>query len=79
MNDIPNQDGLRDMLKALSPRDFLQIGMNEIAYVRHVRLGNKQTAYGVYAADGTQMSLLDTMDMAVATLRHNDLVAVTLH
>ncbi len=47
MNDIPNQDGLRDMLKALSPRDFLQIGMNEIAYVRPVKLGNKQSAYGV--------------------------------
>lgn len=79
MNDISNQDGLRDMLRALSSQDFLKVGMNEIAYVRPVQLSNHKSAFGVYAADGTQLSLLDSMDMAVATLRHNDLIPVTLH
>ena len=64
-------------------RDFLRIGMNEIAYVRplslDVRNGEEKQAFAVYAADGIQLSVLDTMDMAKATLRHNDLVPVTLH
>lgn len=69
-----------DLLKALSRHDFLKIGMDEVAYVRPLSMvGNDKTAYGVYAADGTQLSVLDSMDMAIATLRHNDLLPVTLH
>jgi hypothetical protein len=51
-----------------------------VAYVRSLNLsGNPRPVFGVYAADGTQLSVLDNMDMAMATLRHNDLMAVTLH
>ena len=84
MDNNSTQNNVRDMLKALSPRDFLRIGMDEIAYVRAVSLKGLQPsdakeAFAVYAADGTQLSVLDSMDMAIATLRHNDLVPVTLH
>jgi hypothetical protein len=76
----PSQDTIRNLLKSLSPKDFLNIGMNEIAYVRPILMsGKSEPAYGVYAADGTQLSVLDNMDMAMATLRHNDLMVVTLH
>ncbi len=76
----PSQDTVRTLLKSLSPKDFLKIGINEIAYVRPISLsGKSEPAYGVYAADGTQLSVLDNMDMAMATLRHNDLMVVTLH
>ncbi len=69
-----------ELLKGLSRNDFLKIGMDEVAYVRTLAvMGSAKPAYGVYAADGTQLSVLDTMDMAVATLRHNDLLPVTLH
>lgn len=77
-----NQENIRDFLKGLSTNDFLRIGMNEIAYVRPFALADDvdaKQAFAVYAADGTQLSVLDTMDMAMATLRHNDLVPVTLH
>lgn len=80
MNNNTSQDTVRELLKSLSARDFLKIGMDEIAYVRPVTLsGHNKPAYGVYAADGTQLSVLDNMAMAMATLRHNDLLAVTLH
>lgn len=79
MNDS-RQGGVREFLKGLSARDFLRIGMDEIAYVRVLQLaGEEKSAVAIYAADGTQLSVLDSMDMAIATLRHNDLVAVTLH
>lgn len=78
-----HEHSVRSFLKGLSSSDFLRIGMNEVAYVRPMSLrdGNhaEKQAYAVYAADGTQLSVLDSMDMAIATLRHNDLVAVTLH
>ena len=79
MND--SQDNIvRNMLAELSPKDFLKIGMDEIAYVRALSVrGVANKVYGVYAADGTQLSVLDSMDMAIATMRHNDLLPVTLH
>lgn len=78
--DKNTQDNVREMLKALSSRDFLKIGMDEIAYVRSIETsGVAKPAYAVYAADGTQLSVLDSMDMAMATMRHNDLLPVTLH
>ncbi len=77
------ENNVRDFLKGLSTNDFLRIGMNEIAYVRPFAVtgGNsdEKQAFAVYAADGTQLSVLDSMDMAMATLRHNDLIPVTLH
>jgi hypothetical protein len=77
-------NNVRDFLKGLSSHDFLRIGMNEIAYVRPLAVagaftGDEKKAFAVYAADGTQLSVLDSMDMAMATLRHNDLLPVTLH
>lgn len=79
-----SQENIRDFLKGLSSHDFLRIGVNEIAYVRPLsvtdaRDGDEKQAFAVYAADGTQLSVLDSMDMAMATLRHNDLTRVTLH
>jgi len=80
MNNTVQQPDVRALLKALSSQDFARIGMNEIAYIRPLSLSpDEQHVYGVYAADGTQMSVLASMDMAIATLRHNDLVPVTLH
>ncbi len=79
-HNFSNENEVRALLKGLSPRDFLKIGMNEIAYVRAVKLeGITSPAFGVYAADGTQISLLESKDMAMETLRHNDLLPVTLH
>ncbi len=80
MNNDPAHGTVRDMLKGLSKRDFLRIGMDEIAYVRSIEIsGAEKEAFAIYAADGTQLSVLDSMDMAMATLRHNDLLPVTLH
>lgn len=82
MNNSPENNNVRDFLRGLSTNDFLRIGVNEIAYVRPLDIlagEDMKQAYAVYAADGTQLSVLDSMDMAIATLRHNDLVPVTLH
>jgi len=75
-----HEASVRSFLKGLSTRDFLKIGVDEVAYVRTISLqGAGKEAFAIYAADGTQLSVLDSMDMAMATLRHNDLLPVTLH
>lgn len=66
------------LLKKLSPRDFLNFGMHNVAYIRQVSVDNKR-AYAVHAADGTPLTVMDTMDSAVIVVRHNDLEPVTVH
>lgn len=68
-----------DMLKQLSPKEFLGVGLNQIAYIRSISLGNAQAAFSIHAADGTQISILPNYEEAVMTARTNDLYPVTLH
>ena len=67
------------LLRALSPNDFLRVGVNEIAYIRALDdAAEGLPQFGIYAADGTRLSVTETFDTAIAAVRHNDLVPVTL-
>lgn len=68
---------VRDFLKELSNRDFLNVGLNEIAYIR--RREDSAAPYSVHAADGTQISVMDSLDTALVSVWHNNLHPVTLH
>ena len=68
------------LLKNLSKQDFLHVGLDQIAYIKPVAddvdaLG----CYSVHAADGSQLSVMDSYDTALAAIKMNDLFAVTLH
>lgn len=65
-------------LKALSKQDFLNFGIQQVAYIRPVQVENRQ-AYAIHAADGTPLSVMDTLGTAVIAVRHNDLEPVTVH
>ena len=78
MNEKP--EDVRTILKSLSSQDFLKIGLHQIAYIKPVgEEGSDHEAYSIRAADGSEIVRMDSMDMAVAALRHNDLHPVTLH
>jgi len=62
-------------LEQLSHDDFLHVGLNQIAYIRPA---TGQKGYGVYAADGTQISVMETYDTALAAVRFNDMHPVTV-
>lgn len=68
----------RDLLKGLSTQDFLNFGIQQIAYIRPVTLQGSE-AYAVHAADGTPLSVMDTLDSALMAVKQNDLEAVVLH
>lgn len=67
-----------DPLKNLSEKDFQSFGLHHIAYVKPVTVRNNK-AYGLYAADGTQLTILDDFNTALVLARQNDLEPVTLH
>ncbi len=67
-----------ELLKKLTSRDFLALGVQNVAYVKPIRIENK-TAYAIHAADGTPLSVMEDMSTAVSTILHNELEPVTLH
>jgi hypothetical protein len=78
MTQITKASGTDTILKSLTKQDFLNFGMQQVAYIRPVRVQNRK-AYAIHAADGTPLSVMDTIDTAVIAVRHNDLEPVTVH
>jgi hypothetical protein len=67
-----------EFFKGLSPQDFRNFGVQQVAYIRPVVVQNKK-AYAIHAADGTPLSVMDTHDTAIIAVRHNDLEPATVH
>lgn len=67
-----------DSLKNLNSQDFLNFGIQQVAYIRPVFIEDR-TAYAIHAADGTPLSVMDTLDTAMIVVRHNDLEPATVH
>lgn len=64
-------------LKSLSPQDFLNFGLQDVAYVRPVFEDGKQR-YAVHAANGMPLSVLDDENDALSAIFQNDLEAATV-
>ena len=74
------EEHVRKILEGLSPQDFLKVGLDQIAYIKPVDNGHDiQRSFSIHAADGSEIVRLETMDLAMAAIRHNDLHPVTLH
>ena len=67
-----------EILKNLTSRDFLTLGIHNVAYVKPVMVENKM-AYAIHAADGTPLSVMGDMSAAVGLIINNELEPVTLH
>ena len=67
-----------EKLRSISPTDLAQLGMQWVAYVKPVEIDGT-TAFGIFAADGKQLAIVPTRDMAIATARENDLEPVSIH
>lgn len=65
-------------LRNLSHQDFLNFGVHQIAYIKPVH-GEQGQAYAIHAADGTALSIMDSLDGAILLAKHNNLYPVTIH
>ncbi len=62
----------------LSAEDFALVGMQQLAYIRPT-LVNGVTMMAIHAADGTQIGMAPTRDIAFAAVKQHELEPVSLH
>jgi hypothetical protein len=76
----------RDTLKAasleepkpMSVQDFTEWGLTQVAYIKPIEMDGR-TIYGVFAANGQKLGLVENLNAAHAALFENDLEPVALH
>lgn len=74
-NELIEDEKTLELLKELSHQDFLDVGLNQVAYIKCSDNEN----FSIHAADGSQISVMDSYDTAIAAIRVNDLFPVTVH
>lgn len=62
----------------LSSQAFASLGLQDLAYIKPVQREGK-TMVAVHAADGTELAVAESRDVAIAFIRQNDLEAVSAH
>jgi len=76
-----NEDTLRRQTspsKAMSAQDLAVWGLEDVAYVKRVRI-NDEFGWSIHGADGVNLGLSHDRDQAFAAIRQNDLEPVSVH
>jgi hypothetical protein len=68
---------IKAILRNLSQQDFMNFGVQHLAYIRPVVV-NSRVAYAVHAADGGRLSVLESFNDAITAAKLNDLEPVSL-
>lgn len=77
MNNKNNEQNGAPILQNLTNQDFLNFGIQHLAYVKPIQINGK-TSFAIHAADGTPLSVMESMQEAIATIRQNALDAVVI-
>ena len=64
--------------QTIDTRDFVALGLNDIAYVRPDEVEGREV-FAVHAADGTQMAYFADREVAFAAVRSHDMEPVSVH
>ena len=67
-----------DKLRTISPQEFALLGMQDVAYIRRVTV-NDEAGFAIHAADGTEVAVLPSRELAFATVRQHDLEPMSVH
>lgn len=67
-----------DRLRDLSAQDLARLGREHVAYVKAV-IVDDEAAFAVHAADGRQVAVFDSRELAEAMIRTNDLEPLSVH
>jgi hypothetical protein len=69
--------------RAIPPADFAALGVQQLAYIKpiivDVEKGSMSHGYAVCAADGTQMAVLPSREVAMAAVLQHDMEPVSVH
>jgi len=64
--------------RQISARELAMLGMQDLAYVKPTVV-NEVVAFAIHAADGTQIAVLPSREVALAALRQHDLEPLSVH
>ncbi len=78
MNKDSLKTGKPDAAPVMSAHDFAQWGAEHVAYIKPVEVKGG-TQFAVFAANGQQLGLMETPDMARAAVIQNDLEPLSVH
>lgn len=65
-------------LRQLSALELGLLGKDDVAYVKRIVVDGAEK-YAVHAADGTQIAVLATRDLAFVAIRQNDMEPASVH
>ena len=65
-------------LRQISAQEFALLGMQDVAYIRRVTV-NDEAGFAIHAADGTEVAVLPSRELAFATVRQHDLEPMSVH
>lgn len=66
------------ILRNLSPQDFRDFGSQQIAYIK-TEQNQEGQSFVVYSANGTEVTVQETLELAILETRQNNLEPVTVH
>ena len=66
-----------EKLREMSPQDFALVGMEQLAYIKP-SVVNGVSGFSIHAADGTQIGMAESRDVAFAAAKQYDLEPVSL-
>lgn len=76
--DTQDQQASTTFFKTLSTEDFLTFGVHDWAYIRPVSMKDGKMSYAIHAADGTPLSVMESLEQATLALKQNDLQSATV-
>jgi len=63
---------------AMSVTDLAHWGIPNVAYVKQVRIDN-ESSWAIFSADGAQIGMAPSRDIAFASIRQHDLEPLSVH
>lgn len=72
------QDDIDIDIRKLTQAQLMQLGMSQLAYVKPVWMDG-ETAFAIFAADGSPMAVAADCDLAVAAIVQHEMVPALVH
>lgn len=77
-NTKSNNPSGTPLARTLTAADLAALGVQDVAYVKPVIVSGAY-AYAIHAANGEHLAVVPNRDLALATVRQNDLEPVSVH
>lgn len=65
--------------QTLSAAEFAELGLQNVAYIKPKALDNGRMRYAIHTADGNEVAVVAGREVALATVRQNDMEPLSVH